>query len=266
MSVSTILMASRGALARPRASVANMVVCATVAIVGAEVLVAAGLVVPGLVVDALLLIGLANAYAFRDGDVRGPRRNVLLALTLIPLLRLVVVTLDFPEVSAPYRIALAGTPLFLAVFLQARTIGIEALDGVIRLREDLLVGATGLPLGVIGYLILRPAPLVESPSVGELLVVSLILVVFTGLLEETIFRWLILRTLDTTFVRAGPLIASLLYAAAYLGTRSPGFVVFAGVAGLGACFAVRRSGSLLGVALAHGLASIGVLLVWPLVL
>lgn len=266
MSVSAITSASKGVLARPRATVAQTVIGASVAIVLAEILVAAGFVVAGLILDSLLLIGLVNIYALGEGLVAGARRSALLALTLIPLLRLVVVILALPEVSPPYRLALVGAPLFLAVFLQARAIGLEALDGVIRPGEDLLVGLTGVPLGAIGYLILRPAPLVESPSLAELVVVSLIVFVFTGVLEEAIFRWLILRTLDTTFVRGGPLIASVLFAAAYLGTRSPGFVVFAGVAGLGACFVVRRRGSLLGVAVAHGLAGIGILVVWPLML
>jgi CAAX protease family protein len=265
MTASTIFTASKGVLVGPRATVARLTVCALVCITVAEILVATGSVVPGLVVDALLLILLVNAYALGDSEESHEPRDVLLALSLVPLLRLASVTLALPDVSPVTRIAFIGAPLLLAVVLQARIIGLEILDVVIR-PSDVVIGLVGLPVGYVGYLILRPAPLLASPSTGEFLVACLVLLIFTGFVEEAMFRWLILRTLDETFVRGGVFISSALFAVMYLGTGSPGFVIFAGLAGLAACAVVRRTESLLGVALAHGLASIGILLVWPLVL
>ena len=250
--------------ARHRVTVAEMVAVAAVALTLAEALVASGLIVAGLVLHSVVFVSLVNAYAL--SRQRGHRRDVFLALSLVPLLRLASVTLALPEVDKAYRLAVVGPPLLLAICLQAWVMGLETLDVVIRPRDDLAVGLLGLPLGLVGYLILRPAPLLSHPSVPSLVVVSLLLLVFTGVVEEAIFRWLILRTLAGVFFPAAPVVASIIYAATYLGVGSAGLVVFAGVAGLAACVFANRTGSLLGLVLAHGLASIGMLLVWPLLI
>jgi hypothetical protein len=63
---------------------------------------------------------------------------------------------------------------------------------------------------------------------------------------------------------SGIVIISLLFGAMHIGYRSPLAVVFACVVGYSFAYIVRRSGSLLGVSLAHGLANCTMLMLIPL--
>jgi CAAX protease family protein len=74
------------------------------------------------------------------------------------------------------------------------------------------------------------------------------------------------EALTAVLGRAGVLWSTLVFVVAYLGVRPAAYVVFIGAVGLAFAWLVERTGSLLGVAVAHGLLNVGLIVVWPAVL
>jgi CAAX protease family protein len=233
------------------------------AIVAAEALLAAFGPVPSVFAHALVLIALVNHWAF----ARTPGAPAaLLVLALLPLLRILSVTMALDGLETLYQYALVGAPLLVAVVFVASIVRAAAVSERLRTwswRREGPVALSGLPLGGIAFLLLGPNAPVERVTWANLLAGSLILLIFTGVLEELLFRGLLQTSLVELFGRGGILLTALLYAAAYLGTRSPLAIAFAAVLGVLFGWTVERTGSLLGVALAHGLLNVGALLVWP---
>jgi membrane protease YdiL (CAAX protease family) len=113
----------------------------------------------------------------------------------------------------------------------------------------------------------QPDQIVTDPAAVELVLGSLSLFVFSGLTEELVFRGLIQRSLEVTLrPLAGLLLANGLFAASYLGTQSASYVLL--IAGVGLAFGLCmwRTGSIAGIGIAHGLLSVGAVLVWPYLL
>lgn len=199
-----------------------------------------------------------------------PRQlDVLLVLPLIPLLRILSLTMAVEEVPEIYRYAIVGAPLLLTSVLLSRLTGLVSIVRSLSWRAvglQGLVALTGIPLSLLAFLIVRPDPLVDGWNWGPLLAGSAILFVFTGVTEELIFRGLLQNALVGILGRAALVWGSLLFVAAYLGALPAGYVVFVAAFGLAFAWLVDRTRSLLGVAIAHGLLNIGMLLVWPLAL
>jgi membrane protease YdiL (CAAX protease family) len=223
------------------------------------------------VVDAALLLALALAAHLlerRAGAHEAVRATGTLAvLMLLPLLRLLSLVMPVRGASELGWYALVGVPLLLAVVLAARTLPPEwTAQAMFRrpARLQAAIALTGIPLGLVAYLILRPAELVRSAEPTRLVAGSLVLVVFVGFTEELLFRGLLQRVLRELFGSAGIALAAAVYAVSAVGSLSAGYVLFAGVTGLFFGWCVARTRALLGVCLAHGLLAIGFVLAWPL--
>jgi hypothetical protein len=100
----------------------------------------------------------------------------------------------------------------------------------------------------------------------SILLAALILLIFTGLLEEFIFRGLQQSTALPILGRyAIPFVAAV-FAVLHLGYRSALDVLFVFGVALFFGWIVQRSGSILGVSLSHGLTNISLYLIFPLLL
>ena len=85
----------------------------------------------------------------------------------------------------------------------------------------------GIDLGYIKYLILRPEPLADELTLRAIWFPALILVVFTGFLEEIIFRGLMQTAFRAKIGRwLGILLVSGLFAVLHLGYQSLLDVIF----------------------------------------
>ncbi len=236
------------------------------AIAAAEALGAYGAVLHGMVYDAILVALLLTHYVLMDPE---PYRRVLPMLALIPLLRILSVTMPITFVPRIYWYALIGAPLLLATVLAARLLDLGPARLGLEMRSwpaQLLISCTGLPLSFAAFLILRPEPLLGAGRHGWLTgtIAAAILIVFSGFAEELLFRGLLLRGFGELFGRAGLVWSSLLFAIAYLGSPPIGYLLFAGAVGLFFGWCVQRSGSIWGVVMAHSLISIGALLILPM--
>jgi len=169
--------------------------------------------------------------------------------------------------SLPYWYLIVGTPLFAAAFLVIRLTGYRAQDIYLRVKNlplQLALGLIGLPLGLIEFYILSPAPLIKTFDLAQIWLPALILLVFTGLAEELIFRGILLKSAGEYLKKRTALFyVSFLFAVMHI-THLVTLDVFF-VFGIALFFAllVWKTNSLLGVALAHGLTNITLYLVYP---
>jgi membrane protease YdiL (CAAX protease family)/LysM repeat protein len=237
-----------------------------VALVLAEVLTAFLLPAGGMILYGLILAAL---LVHSSRAVSGQERSFLVILALVPLTRLVALTLPPGYIDPIYWYLLIGVLLSIAVVICARLAGYSRPEIGLRISAgelplQLLIGLSGLGIGLVEYLILRPEPYLQSFNWSRFLLAALILLVFSGLLGEVIFRGLLQTASLQLLGRWGILYSALVFALLGLGYRSLlnfGFVFLVAL-GFGVIAASTRS--LVGVSFAHGLASMGLFLVFPL--
>jgi membrane protease YdiL (CAAX protease family) len=132
-----------------------------------------------------------------------------------------------------------------------------------RLPIQLLVGFSGIPLGIAEFYILRPKPLMDSLTWGQIALPAIILFVGTGFAEEIVFRGVMqCSTRDVLGQRNWIYIAGL-FAALHIGYLSVADIGLVFVAGLFFGWVVGKTGSILGVTVSHGVANMVLYLIVP---
>jgi membrane protease YdiL (CAAX protease family) len=195
------------------------------------------------------------------------QRPLLVSLTFAPLVRVVSLSLPLAGLPMLYWYVLTSVPLFVAVVPTVRVLGLTRAQLGLRIGNlplQLAIGLVGLPLGLVEHLILRPAPLLPELTWLSGLLAALVLVVCTGFLEELIFRGVLQTTVGRVLGRSGLFYVSAIFAALHIGYLSALDVVFVFGVGLAFAWLVARTGSLLGVTLAHGLTNLALFILVPL--
>jgi membrane protease YdiL (CAAX protease family) len=236
------------------------------AVTAAEAITALSIPQVGMALHGLLLAAIILHAALFAQSIR---QRLLITLALAPLIRLM--SLSLPLLSFPLIswYAVIGAPLFVAAFLVYRFIrtGPARLQWSWRsLPLQILIGLSGVGLAFLENRILRPVPLISSLTWAKVWLPALILVIFTGLLEEVIFRGLILRSAIESLGRYGMLYSALLFAVLHLGYRSILDLIFVFGVAMYFGWVVLRTRSILGVTIAHGLTNVGLYLVIPFLL
>ena len=263
-------------LARPAPTAGSILIaCAyTAALAGAEAaLASAGPIEGAAAYAAILAVLLTHSFISERGATGSSSDSasmLLPALALVPLLRILSLTMPVRELPDVYWYAVTGAPLLVALGLLARAQGGEWARSVVPLAwspVQALIAMLGVPLSLQAYLILRPDPVVEQARLGPIFGACLILFAFAAVPEELLFRGVLLRVLSDVFgTLGGVLLASALFTIVYIGSLSVGYVVFSAAVGLLFCWCVRSTSSLVGVTLAHTLLLVGLLVVWPFAL
>ena len=201
-----------------------------------------------------------------------PVHRLLLGLAFVPLIRVVSLSLPLVDFPLVYWYFITSVPLFLSALVVMGLLGFSWRDVILRptaLRWpgwllQIAIGLSGLGLGYVEYLILRPEPLVDAPTLGQIWLPALILLVSTGYMEELIFRRVMQRTAVEQFGPAwGILYVALFFAVLHIGYKSLVDFLFVLVVGLAFGVVVHRTRHLLGVTLAHGLTNIALFLLMP---
>lgn len=249
--------------ALPRASVGVTWAAYLLAIVAAELLVNLWWLRSAIGVDmaifaALVVQGSAGPLA---------ERRFLVAMSLVPMIRVVSLSLPLGAVTPVAAWALTGGCLFVAVVVAIRVLGLTREELALRvgkLRLQLFVGLLGFPLGTLSYQLLRPLPVVSDLGWQSILVPSIVLLLCSGFLEELIFRGVLQSTAWDVQGWRGVIYVAALAAVLSVGFLSALYTALVFVVSLFFGWLVVRSGSLLGVSLAHGIASVMLLVVLPL--
>jgi len=218
----------------------------------------------GIACHAIVLVAVVMHSALAS-DSR--YRHLVLSLALVPLVR--IISLGMPLVNIPqiWRYPIIYAPLLAAAIVVVRTLGLRAREVGISfslLPVQLAVGLSGLLFGVVEYFILAPQPLIAELTWQGVWLPALILLVSTGFVEEFIFRGVLQRTAVEVFGGWwGIIYVSLLFAVLHVGFLSWIDVVFVFAVALFFGWVVKKTGSLFGVTLAHGITNILLYLVVP---
>jgi len=201
----------------------------------------------------------------------GPARALWLACAIGPLVR--VVSLGSPMWAFPPMMwfVLSALPLFVSGMLVMRASGMRAVDVGLRCPGprawplELVVAASGLGLGAAEWYIVRPSPMALGTGAWQLALSAIIILVCTGLLEEFLFRGVLRSAADRALGSvASSLFGALVFAALHIGYRSLLDLLFVGLVALYFDQVVRRTGSIVGVTVAHGLTNIVLFVLIPL--
>lgn len=213
----------------------------------------------------LLLLLLINISLSTDGE----RAAFLVCLTLAPLIRLTSLSMPLPTFPFIYWYAIVGFPLLLAAFFAQRMARLTPVMVGLSTRRpflQVLIALTGIGLGAMEYLILTPEPLVQEFTWQSVLVPALILLIFTGFLEEFIFRGVMQYTSLTNFGWQGMVYVSLVFAVLHIGYASWLDVIFVFSVAILFALIAQLTHSIVGVTVAHGLTNIGLFLIFPFLL
>ena len=223
----------------------------------------AGMILHGLVVIALLTRAAVciNKQGYR----------FMVALALAPLIRLLSLMMPLNNFPFPYWYLVVGIPLCLAVILTARLSDLQSRSIGLCLPwrtipAQLLIGASGLLLGYIEYLLLRPGPLVTALRWELFWLPALILLIFTGFLEEIIFRGIMQTASAEYFGKWGLFYVAVIFTILHLGFHSLLNTMFVFAVGVLFGYIAWKTHTVVGISFSHGLMNVSLFLVFPIIL
>lgn len=222
--------------------------------------------VSGLAIHSFTLIAILI-----HGAVERNQRNrrFLLSLALAPLIRLLSLSLPLAGRPQVDWYLYVGALVFVAAYFSFRITGLTAKRIGINLKNlwvQPFIGLIGIGLGYLEYIILRPEPLIEELTWANLIWPAIILTIFTGLLEEIVFRGIIQEASLASYGKFGITYGAILFAVLHIGYGSFIDVLFVFSVAMLFGILVQKTGSLVGVTIAHALTNIGLLLVFPFLL
>jgi membrane protease YdiL (CAAX protease family) len=197
-------------------------------------------------------------------------QNLTIALSLVPLIR--IMSLSMPLVNIPqiYWFLLIYFPLFIAAVVVMWMTGLTRRKiGLISNGLPLQIGfgiVTGIAFGIVEFYILRPQPLVQEFVAGQIWLPALILLFTTGLIEEIIFRGVLQQIAEPAIGRLGLVYVSTIFAILHIGQLSILDIIFVFIVALIFAAFVKRTGSLIGVTLSHSFLNIILYLIAPFIL
>ncbi|WP_129597733.1 CPBP family intramembrane glutamic endopeptidase [Methanohalophilus profundi] len=192
------------------------------------------------------------------------------ALMLLPLLRLVNISMPIFFDTTLYVFVFIYAPLIIPVYLVAKeqdiTLSLRGFKDVNRmwLVYIFLAILVAILIAQGEYAILASNYLIPDLSFISLLKISLVMVFFVGFVEELIFRYILQTRLADTFgVWPGLIMASLLFGVMHSGYGAPLEVLMTAFAGLILGYMFLRTKSISFVSLTHGFVNVFLFGVFP---
>jgi uncharacterized protein len=199
-----------------------------------------------------------------------PNHPLYSALALIPLIRIISVSLPLtglPEVFAFFAISI---PLFVTGVMVAKIVRLTPTAMGFRiyaLHKQLLIALTGLPLGFIKFYIIKPDITNISVAPVEIFMWIIAFIFCVGLLEEFLFRGIIFKVANKFLsYNKAMCFTSLLYAALTISSKSLFNVIYAFLVSILFCRIFIWKESIVGISLAHGIINITFYLICPHIL
>ncbi|HEX5038607.1 MAG TPA: CPBP family intramembrane glutamic endopeptidase [Candidatus Limnocylindria bacterium] len=235
----------------------------------AEIALIGGGLLAGAICQALLLLTLLAHRILVPG---ASYRALLSGFALLSVVRLLSMTVPVAGLPVLAWQVMVGVPAFLAIVLalRAERVDPELIGFVVPPDAAVVVLSTaaGIPIGLLGWLALRPPPMVTALSPLSVAVAIVVTLVFIVALQELLFRGVIqglaLDAIGSSTVAVG--ISTAAYTIMLLGSLSAPFVILSCAFALGLGLTVERTGSIWAAVGAQASATLGMVLVWPLLL
>lgn len=226
----------------------------------------AGIALHAVILTALIAAGLAGEV--EAGTETAHISRLLYSLTLVPLIRILSLAMPLARFDPVFWYLMAGLPVFLAALVTMGSLYLRPAAIGLRFSWSPLqpaVVALGFALGFLEYQILGSEPLIEELTLARFILPALILLVATGFLEEFLFRGILQTTASAALGGFAVLYVSIVFAILHIGYRSATDIVFVLMIALIYGWVVRRTGSIIGVSISHGVTNIMLFLVVPFI-
>ena len=222
------------------------------------------------IVDAAVLVlalsdfGWAQRSPLAIGD---PPTRLIPAVALIPLLRLLSLTVPVPAWPQDVWLALAGAPLLVAIAAAGRLANMDVVEmGLARLSRSWrsgVVAAVGLPAGLlVGWLQASPIGSGDSPATA--FAIALMSVGLAAVPEELIFRGILQPLMIAAIGRFAIIVGAVAFGLTYAGTGSPAIVAVMVVIGLVFGWEAAETRSIWAPVLGHSVMIVTVIFIAPL--
>ena len=227
--------------------------------------------VAGVLLHAVILSALILTAALGEDspDAAGaPASRLLYALTVVPLIRILSLSMPLAHFEPYLWYLMAGLPVFLAAVVAMGPLGLTLQSIGVRLSWSPVqagVIALGFGLGIAEYHILRPDALINQLTPASFVPPALVLLVATGFLEEFLFRGVLQTVAWPLLGRATVFYVGAVFAILHIGYHSATDVAFVFAIALIYGWVVRRTGSIMGVSVSHGITNIMLFLVVPFI-
>ena len=230
-----------------------------------------GLGGPGAIAFHALALVLLVTHAPLVRRLNAPLARLEVAMLPVPLIRIVSLTSPLAEFSYIQWFSILAVILYAGIVFAIKLLKPDLASLGLRWPErkhlplEIGIALFGVVLGYTEWHILKPGALVPDLGARQLAAPLIILFVSTGLMEELLFRGMLQRyaTEAMGWVPA-VLFVSLLFAVLHTGWESWLDVLFVGSVGLVYSLVRRRTGSLVGVTISHGITNGMLFLVMPL--
>lgn len=225
--------------------------------------------VAGLVVHCVVLAAfLGHAGAVVNHSV--PMARIAFVMAIIPIMRIVSLTTAVATFGYFPWFLFIGAVMAATVVTYMRELEYSleevglAKPALRWIPLDVAIIAAGVGIGVLEYLLLKPGSVFSSASWVGLIGPSLLFVLFTGILEEAIFRGLLPAVLGRVYGGLGAiLIPALVQGALDLGSLNVLHIALVVATGILYGLVARRTRSIWGVGISHGVTNVVLFLVLP---
>ena len=217
---------------------------------------------------AILFSLLTSSVLVKDPVFSG----VLLAFAIVPLIR--ILSLSMPLIHFAYIMwfLLISIPIFIAIFvcMIIQRLSLKDVRMTFAKAKDLPIEVgivlLALPTGILEYYLLTPEPLLYELEPALLIAPVLIIVLYTGFVEELAFRGLMQYHAVKMMGWWGILFITTTFAVMHIGNLNYWDVLLAFALGGVYALVVRKTGSIYGVTLSHGLVNVILFLIGPVYL
>ncbi|MFZ2456545.1 MAG: type II CAAX endopeptidase family protein [Candidatus Altiarchaeia archaeon] len=229
----------------------------------------------GLAIHAFILFALLTVSSFLYKDKL--LCCFVMSLVITPLIRILSTAMPVSMLDPLYWFLAINFPLLIMAFMLMGYLGLTREDvGLVFVSPEeenrkigfllqFLVMFTGPFFGMIEYHILRPEAMVQELTVPALISAFVTFTIFTGLIEEIVFRGIIQRNGEKVIGVAGALFfTALLFAVMHIGWKSWVDLVFVFLVGFFYGVIFYKTRSLFGITVSHGLTNTVLFTIAPL--
>ena len=227
----------------------------------------------GIALHAVILFALLLDSAL-ESDRDKNLSHFLMALLLAPLIRILSLSMPLVHFSRMSWFVLISIPIFIAIFtcmwlqgLRPKDVGLS-LPNLGHMPIEAGVILLAIPLGIIEYLILKPAPLQGLGSglgAANFISYSFIFIVCTGYLEELAFRGLLQYNAIRVMSKwSGILFVATIFGVLHVGNLAIFDCLLAFSVGFVYSIVREKTGSIYGISISHGIINTILFLVAPL--
>lgn len=196
--------------------------------------------------------------------------HLLLSLMALPIIGMIGLSIPIMNVKLIFWFPIIAVPIFAASYAIMKVQGLGLKHVGLQwgnLKLQVLIALSGVLLGALEYLILRPVPLISHFSLEWMLIGGLILIISTGLAEELLFRGIIQKNVENVFGSVfGLLYTSFMFATMHIVWNSIPDLVFVFSVSMFYGYVFQKTRSILGITLSHGILNTFLFLIAPFLL